>query len=124
MESRLQELKELYLKVFTAQSEYIPLIVNPPCPQAPTVEELWNDLPAAVSKTARTLKPKADVGSDWIPSLSIGLYQCIAIPSLYNAETVKLDGSEPLCHPCFSSIDNALEMGLPPIQGHYRPYDK
>ena len=118
MKSRLQELKNLYSKVFNGQIDYIPMIVNPPCPQAPTVDELWKDLPAAIAKTSRALKPKADIGSDWIPTLNIGLYQCIAIPSLFEAKIVKLDGSEPLCYPCFSSIDNALEAGIPTVQSN------
>lgn len=63
-----QRLKDMYLRVFKAQGDYIPLMINPPCPDAPTVDELWNDLQSAVSRAAKGLAPKQQVGSDWIPS--------------------------------------------------------
>lgn len=111
------QLKELYLRVFSGQEDYIPFIIKLPCPDAPTFEDYWHDLPGAVLKAAEKFKPRMQVGSDWIPTISAGMYQCISVPSLFGAEVVKLDGSDPLIHPCFKSIDEALEAGTPPVKG-------
>lgn len=112
-----QRLKDMYLKVFKAETDYIPLIINPPCPGAPGVDELWNDLESAVSRAAKGLSPKEQVGADWIPSLSIGLYQCISVPSLFGGDVVKLNGSEPISHPCLESLGEGLGYGVPEIKG-------
>jgi hypothetical protein len=111
-----EEIKSLYTAVFQGEEDSMPLIINPPCPSAPTVDELWEDLPRALEKASDSLKPKADIKSDWIPSINIGLYQCIAIPSLFGAEVIKLNGSEPICHPCFNSIEQAIDADIPELK--------
>ena len=117
MNQRNGELKQLYLRVFKGQEDYIPFIITLPCPNAPTLEDYWHDLPAAVLKAAELFKPRLQIGSDWIPTIAAGMYHCISVPSLFGAEVVKLDGSDPLIHPCFKTIDEALEAGTPPVKG-------
>lgn len=111
------ELVGLYTDVFHARTGSIPLLVNPPLPESPTVDELWNNLPGAVQKCGQALRPKVEIGSDWIPSLSIGLYQCICVPSLFGAKVIKLDGSEPICSQCIDDIGSVLKKSPPAVKG-------
>lgn len=107
----------MYRDVFHAKTDYIPLIVNPSLPDAPSVDELWNDLARAVEKCKYAFAPKIEIGSDWIPSLNIGLYQCISVPSLLGAEVIKLDGSEPICGHIKDDIRSILKNSPPALSG-------
>lgn len=117
MNNRNRALKRLYTDVFKGAEDYIPLIVRPPCPEAPTVDQMWNDLGRAVAKAASGFEPQAQVGSDWVPSLNVGLYQGIAISSLFGVEIVKLDEYEPICKSGKKSLNEFLKMGIPKIEG-------
>jgi len=107
----------LYRNVFAGKTNYIPLLVWPQCGDMPTVDELWSDLPAVLSRVPVAIEAKAQTGSDWIPVYGAGTYQCIAIPSLYGCEVVKLAGSDPICKPKFNSIDEILDIGIPEMKG-------
>lgn len=117
MNDRNKRLKQLYTDVFGGQTDCIPLIVRPPCPGVPTIDELWDNLSGALAKVSGTLKPQAEVGSDWVPSFNVGLYQGIAIPSLLGAEIVRLGGFEPICKHGSKSLDEYLDVGVPRIEG-------
>ncbi len=108
---------DLYRDVFSGKTNYIPLLVWPLGGNMPTVDEIWDDLPAVLTKAPAAIEAKRQTGSDWIPVCGVGTHQCIAIPSVYGCEVVKLSGSDPICKPKFSSIDEILELGVPEIKG-------
>ncbi len=93
------------------------MIVTPPCSAGPTRDELVFDTEVAVRKAVEVLRPKAAVGADWIPTVNISWFQCITVPSLFGAQPVYPEGSEPIVTPVFSSADEAAEAGTPPIDG-------
>jgi hypothetical protein len=74
------------------------------------------DTRGAVAQAVGALQPRVDADVDWVPSLSIGWYQCIAVPSLYGADPVYPSGSEPIVEPCFRSVDEAAAAGTPPVR--------
>lgn len=83
----------------------------------PSVDHLWEDYRSAVSEAVRSSLPKDEAGSDWIPTVEIGTYQAIAVPSLYGAEVVKVSGSDPMSARCFRSLGEALDAGVPEVRG-------
>ena len=83
----------------------------------PTPRELRDDPAEAVARAAEALRPKQAVGSDWLPTVNVGLFQCIAVPSLYGAKLVDLPGSEPLCEPVFESVAAAAAAPAPAVAG-------
>ena len=114
---RAEQLRRLYSDVFLGREDTIPLLVTPPCPGAPTFDDWWRDIPSTVAQAAAALRPKAEVGADWLPTVNVSLYQCVAVPALYGAQIVKQDGSEPMCRPCFASLADAVDAGTPRVDG-------
>lgn len=112
-----EDLRELYTSVFRGETERIPMIVMPPCGPMPSGPELASDTANAVRRAAESLRPKVDVGADWIPAINIGWYQGIVVPSLFGARLAFPDGSEPIAEPLFASMQEALDAGIPPIRG-------
>ena len=108
---------QTWIDAFERRSDYIPLIVGPKCPGQPSRDALWKDTAAATAQAVKALAPKAAAGGDWIPSINIGVFQCITIPSCYGAAVCELKGSEPICHPRFDSIDAAVAAGVPTLEG-------
>jgi len=117
MADRYRQLKRLYTDVFTARTDYVPLIVTLRCCDAPAAEEFWNDVSGSAAKTARAYRPRLEIGSDWIPTVNVSVYQCVIVPSLYGAEIVEIDGSEPICKPCFQSLAEAIDTAIPRVDG-------
>ena len=117
MDVPCERIERLYTDAFCARDDTIPLIVSPPCPPPPAVRELRDDPAKAVARAAEALRPKLAVGSDWLPTVNVGLFQCIAVPSLYGAKLVDLPGSEPLCEPVFPSVEAAAAAPVPDVAG-------
>lgn len=113
----IQQTCALYADAFAGRTDRIPLIVTPKCGSGPSREELIHDTEAAVRKAAESLGPKAAVGADWIPSVNISWYQCIAVPSLLGARSVYPPGSEPIVEPIYRNAVEAAEAGVPPVGG-------
>ncbi len=116
-EDRIAEVTRIHADALLARSDYIPLIVGTKCPGQPPREAFRQDTRAAVAQAVGALAPRVEIDSDWIPSVSIGLFQCIAIPSLLGAPLKEIAGSEPICEPCFSSLDEAIDAGTPAVEG-------
>ncbi len=108
---------DLYKDVFSGKTNYIPFLVWPVWPDMPTVDELWDDLPGVLHRVPAAIEAKRKIGSDWIPTYGVGTHQCIAIPSIYGCDVVKLHGSDPICKSGFTSIDQILDLGIPDIKG-------
>lgn len=115
--NRIDELKRLHMSVFMGREDYIPLIVNPPCPGRPQKSDYWENVVSAVEKDFKALQPKVEVSSDWIPTVNVSLYQNIAVPSLFGAEIIHPQKSDPICKTCFDSLDEACASGVPSAQG-------
>jgi hypothetical protein len=116
--TRRESLIALYADVFAGRTDYIPLIVSPPCPGPPSREQLWSDPEAAFAKAAAAMAPKLAVDSDWVPSVNHGMYQCVTIPRLYGARIQFLgDGSDPVPEPVFGSADEAAGAPRPAAAG-------
>ena len=115
--AELDRIAEFYRAVFAGGSDAVPIIASPPCPGGPTRRELVTDAARAVRQAAGALAPKVEAGSDWVPSVNIGWYQGIAVPSLYGAEAVFPEGSEPVCRPAFESAGEAARAGVPEVAG-------
>ena len=114
---RLERLQRLYEDVFAGRTDAIPLIVTPPCGSGPDRREFVSDTRNAMLKAADALAPKVEADTDWIPSVNTSWYQCIVVPSLFGAEPVELDGSEPIVRPVFSSALDAARAGVPEVKG-------
>ena len=113
----IDEIQARYVRAFDAGSDYIPLIVSPPCPGQASRDE-WQAQPEmAVRKTAAALAPKVAVGADWIPSMNVGWFQCIVVPSFFGAGPVFPDGSDPIVEPCFRNVHEAVKAGRPSAGG-------
>jgi len=116
-ETCIEEIQARYVRAFASDSDYIPLIVSPPCPDQPSREE-WQEQPEmAVRKTAAALAPKVAVGSDWIPSVNMGWFQCIVVPSFFGARPAFPIGSDPIVEPCFRNTHEAVQAGRPSAGG-------
>lgn len=116
-ETCIEEIQSRYVRVFASDSDYIPLIVSPPCPDQASREE-WQEQPEmAVRKTAAALAPKVAVGSDWIPSVNMGWFQCIVVPSFFGARPAFTIGSDPIVEPCFRNVHEAVQAGRPSAGG-------
>ena len=111
------QLARFHERVFNAQEDRIPLIVSPPCPDGPTGAELATDTEPAVVRAAYALRPKVDAGTDWIPTVVISWYQCIVVPSLFGAQPIVPEGSEPIVKPVFRSVSEAAAAGVPSVEG-------
>jgi hypothetical protein len=113
----IDEIQAKYVRAFNGDSDYIPLIVSPPCPGQASREE-WQAQPEmAVRKTAAALAPKVAVGSDWIPSMNMGWFQCIVVPSFFGASPVFPVGSDPIVEPFFRNVHEAVRAGRPSAGG-------
>ncbi|HIJ74670.1 MAG TPA: hypothetical protein HPP83_11275 [Candidatus Hydrogenedentes bacterium] len=112
-----QDLFRLYTEVFQGETDRIPLIVSPPCAPEPPRVALAETPETAVVQAAEAQRPKAEAGTDWIPTVNISWYQCIVVPSVFGAEPVAPAGSEPIVKPVFRSIDEAAAAGAPPLEG-------
>ena len=113
----IDEIQGRYVRTFEADSDYIPLIVSPPCPGQPSRDERQEQPEMAARKTAAALAPKVAVGSDWIPSINMGWFQCIVVPSFFGACPVFPDGSDPIVEPCFRNVHEAVQAGRPSAGG-------
>ena len=103
----------LYQRAFAGQDSRIPLIVSPPCQPLPKAQEYEADTAAAVRRAAAAVLPKAEVGSDWLPFVSIANYQCILVPSFYGAERIRIPGSCDIVGALFPTIEDAVTAGVP-----------
>lgn len=115
MTDHIQAVKQAHTEALLGKSDYIPLILGTKCPPAPSRERLWKDTAKAVPETVQAYQPRKQIQSDWIPSINIGVFQCIAIPSCFGAAVCELKGSEPICHPIFDEIDQAVAAGVPEL---------
>lgn len=116
-QTNLDEKRLLYSQVFNGETDRIPLIISPPCGTMPAREDLARDTERAVVRAAEALAPKADARTDWIPTVNISWYQCILVPSVFGATPVFQEGSEPIVKPVFHDLPEAVEMGIPPLEG-------
>jgi hypothetical protein len=103
--------------VFAGEEDRIPIILTPPCPNAPSREELVRDTGRAVAATAAAFALKAAVGADWIPCVNIAWYQGIVVPSFFGAEPLYPAGSEPIVKPHFATVRDAVDAGIPRTGG-------
>ncbi len=117
MTDSIQQIRTRHRDALQARTDYIPLSIGTKCPPGPTRERLWTDTAAAVGEAIENQQIRRRIGSDWIPSINIGVFQCIAIPSCFGARVAELEGSEPICHPIFDDIHQAVEAGVPELQG-------
>jgi hypothetical protein len=116
--TRYDALAETYRKCFHGEDDYMPLIAYCKCPGQPPREALVSEPETSVPQAVEALQPKVEIASDWIPSLNVGWFQCIAIPSLFGARTLEnVEGSEPICKPRFTSACQAVEFGVPEVDG-------
>jgi hypothetical protein len=106
-----------YTEVFTGRTDYIPLLVNPPCRPLPTPYQLWRDTANSVRAAAAALAPRVAVGADWIPTVNISLFQLVTLPRLYGAEIIEQPGSEPICRRRFAALGEAIDAGSPKAEG-------
>lgn len=116
--TRMKALKHLHEAVFMGEEDYIPLIVNPPCPGRPEKADYWENVANTVERDAIALQPKVAVDSDWIPTVNVTVYQNILIPALFGAELVYPEGSDPICKPHFDNLEEACAAGVPLIRGY------
>ncbi|MFP4354281.1 MAG: hypothetical protein ACLFUJ_04085 [Phycisphaerae bacterium] len=116
MTSSIEAAKQSHSQALLGRSDYIPLLIGTRCPDAPSREALWKDTAAAVAGTIRAYEPRRQIESDWLPSVNIGVFQCIAIPSCFGARVAEIKGSEPICHPHFADIQQAVDAGVPELE--------
>lgn len=113
----LQSVRNLYAEVFAGQTDLIPLIVTPPGEPLPPPRLLVEQAPAVLPAVLAALAPKQAVASDWLPTLNVGWFQCLVVPSFFGAPPVYLEGSEPIVRPCFGNVAEAVDAGRPPVAG-------
>ena len=107
---------KLYLDVFVTETDYIPLIITPKNISLPKPDEFSYDFEPAFQKTLHSLLAKAEIGADWLPTINISYFQCIAIPSIFGADIINIPESEPIPKPLFSSVQQAVKV-MPKLQG-------
>jgi hypothetical protein len=115
----IEALERLHRSVFLGEEDYIPLLVQVPCPGYPTAPELAADPAKAVAAACAAAAPRLATGDDWIPTVNIGHYQNVVVPSLFGAEIALVEGSEPICLTHFSSAGEAAAIGIPELEGRY-----
>jgi hypothetical protein len=116
--ARDREVISLYGQVFSAATDRIPLVTRPRGgPPGASFDDLWRDAPSAVARQAESALFRAPGAGDSLPTVNVGLYQAIAIPSVFGAEVMCVEGSEPVVKPCFGSLGEALRAGAPPLDG-------
>lgn len=108
---------KLYSDVLATRTDYIPLIVTPKGMKLAKPDEFSCDFESAFQKTLNYLQAKAAIGSDWLPTINISFFQCIAIPSLFGASVVNISESEPIPKPLFGSVQQALQKPIPKLNG-------
>ena len=113
--ARELETRDLYARVFAGEEDRIPLIVTPKSSSKPTAEELMADPGAAAKRACDRMADKVEVDADWIPSIGLGWFQYITVPSLYGAKPIYLDGSSPIFEPLFESVAEAARADSPAL---------
>lgn len=113
---RRQDIKQLYADVFGGRTDYMPMIVSVPRPGAGG-RPAWRTDPAETARAAGAAVAANPAVGDWIPSVNVGVYQCILVPSLFGAAISDVPGSDQICHQCFNSVDAALAAGTPEPDG-------
>ena len=116
LKSRRQDLQQLYADVFDGRTGHMPMIVSVPRPGAGG-RPAWRTDPGGTARAAGEAVAADPAVGDWIPSVNIGVYQCIVVPSLFGASITDVPGSDSICHQCFDSVDAALAAGTPPLDG-------
>lgn len=109
--------RALHEAVFRGEEDYIPLIVSLPAPDLPSKESLALDPGRNVPIACAAQAERENLDDDWIPTINIGHFQNVVVPSLFGAKIVSLDGSEPICETRFSSAEAAAEAGIPELSG-------
>lgn len=122
MQRTIQEIQRLHDRVFRGEENDIPLIVSPRIDKPDGIEypdsfAFKERTAESMARAAKLLQPKVDVGSDWIPTLTLSFYQSILVPSLLGAETVIQSGSEPMAKRVPFSMESLLDRPLPAIEG-------